>query len=118
MESETNSGSNSDEYLNAGVEVGLDGDDDDVSYDASEDDATEYDELFRFIRINYQVRVPIAKQNKITTFWGVHSVLMFSLIFCRMFWLSIGLHNSCMKNKPNGRWNMSKFTTECTPQSV
>ena len=45
MESETNSGSNSDEFLNNGGDP--DCDDDVSSYEPSEDDATEYDELFR-----------------------------------------------------------------------
>ena len=50
MESETNSGSNSDEFLNKGVGDGNpDGDEDESTYEPSEDDATEYDELFRLI---------------------------------------------------------------------
>ena len=49
MESETNSGSNSDEHLNNGGGDGPDNDDDVSSYEPSEDDATEYDELFRLM---------------------------------------------------------------------
>ena len=66
MESETNSGSNSDEFLNGGG-GDQDCDDDVSSYEPSEDDATEYDELFRLgfpllvICFNCQLRVPIAK---------------------------------------------------------
>merc|ERR1719208_510980 len=48
VESETNSGSNSDEHLNNGRGGGPADDDEEVSsYEPSEDDATEYDELFR-----------------------------------------------------------------------
>ena len=48
VESETNSGSNSDEHLDNGGRGGPVDDDDEVSsYEPSEDDATEYDELFR-----------------------------------------------------------------------